>query len=256
MCNNIICFLKSDFFIGVIASLLASIVYVFIVDKTIIAIRKCFVNKKWKKIIGFNLSNKNKLFLILPELNLRDDVINSNSNDSGYPFKDINDNHICSNGLTSKNDFLSAKYIQDEISNLISEYSTITTDKETFPITNISYLSFGGTNFYTKNVIESENYKLYDIISGGIRNKQSGEIYRNNNMFDYCVICKQISRDSNVIQILVFGLGETGTTAAGYYFAKNWKTISKRFNKNPFGILLRAKHGIVDSVEEIESIMT
>jgi hypothetical protein len=252
MYTQIICFFKSDFFIGVIASLLASIVYVFVIDKTISAVRKCFVNKKLKKIIGFNLSNKNKFFLILPELNLREDVINSNANDSGYPFKDINGNHIFSSGLTSKNDFLSAKYIQDKISYLISEYSIITTDKETFPVTNISYIAFGGTNFYTKNVIESENNKLYDIFSGGIRNKQSGEIYKSDNIFDYCVICKQIPSDSNVIQILAFGLGETGTTAAGYYFANNWKTISKRFNKNQFGILLRVKHGIVDSVKAIE----
>ena len=68
--TKIICFFKSDFFIGVIASLLASIVYVFVIDKTIIAVRKCFVNKKLKKIIGFNLSNKNKFFLILPSFPL------------------------------------------------------------------------------------------------------------------------------------------------------------------------------------------
>jgi hypothetical protein len=256
VCNYIICFFKSEFFQGVLSSILASIFYVFIIEQSVKLIKKQYLNRNLKKIIGFNISKENKLKLILPELHTRKDIIDSNAFEPNYPFKDISGNNICSSGITSKNDFIAAKFIQDSISNLISESSIIETDSDVYPNTNISYLSFGGTNFYTLDVFKSEDYKLYDVvISGAIRNKQSGKIFSSNELFDFCVICKYVVKNSNTIKILVFGLGETGTTAAGYYFAKNWRSISDRFNKNQFGILLKVKHGIVDSVEEIESII-
>ena len=238
-----------SFINGIIGSVIASIIYVVIIENLIKYYKRKISNWKLKKIIGLNISINNKLHIIIPELSLSPNVTTNQ-----FPFQNIIGTNVMSSSLTSKNDFLAAKFIQDSISFSIQQGSTIVTDNEIYPNSNFSFISIGGTNYYSNYVFQLQNYNFYKIQNGAITNPITNTSFNINNTYDYFFISKFKHQNSQNIFILILGLGATGTTAGGYYFATKWKDLVKRFSDNSFGILFKVQHNIYDICEEIEYI--
>jgi len=84
----------------------------------------------------------------------------------------------------------------------------------------------------------------YRADAENIYDNTTGEIVEREDGYGYGIILKALNRfkteGTQGIGILIGGFGVLGTAAASYYFKENFGRLGKQFNRNFFGIVVRA----------------
>jgi len=168
-----------------------------------------------------------------------------------------NDAHIRTSKLIAYKDTTSLKYLLDIISATLSDKSLIITDEDLSNHLDLSFISFGGSSFYFNYILNETDNTFYSILDGGFVNKRDNtKRFVINNEFDYGLILKYKHINfPNRIWIVIAGLGESGTSGAGWYLSKYWEELSNTFQENPFGLIVQVKHGIDESAKQVDSLV-
>jgi hypothetical protein len=81
---------------------------------------------------------------------------------------------------------------------------------------------------------------------------KDGTVIQGEQRYDKGLVMKLDNPHLNGHALIVCeGLGEWGTSASAWFLAYNWRTLSKRFGKNPFLICLSVTRGTDESAREI-----
>lgn len=242
---------------GMIGSLIAGFMTIAIIEGY--KYYKIFVkNKILKKIFGTYKTEN--LYMVVPALAVRPDVINllTNSNLQGntFPLIKYGGAIIKSSKLLGYADVVSLKYVLNIVTNALGSNSVVMTDEDLQNKLDISFISFGGSSFYCTYVLNQANNQFYNFIDNSIVNAQNPNIsFRIDHKYDYGFIIKYRHVNfPNRTWILIAGLGESGTRGAGWYLSTHWEQLSKDFNNNTFGLVVRVNHGIDNSAIEVDRI--
>ena len=121
----------------------------------------------------------------------------------------------------------------------------------------MSFISFGGSNYYCSYVINEPDNKYYFFQGDYIVSKlNSAKKFKNGDGIDYGFVIKyKNTRFPNQTWIVIAGLGETGTSGAGWYLANYWEKLSDLFGEKPFGIVIKVKDGVDESADMVDQIM-
>ena len=118
-----------------------------------------------------------------------------------------------------------------------------------------------GSNEISRNFFESLEHSInfeYTATTFGtsIRNKRNNQQYTASNQDDFSIILKTINPNNNQKDIIIFaGLGPVGTKGAGYFFYRDWRTISNRSQyrtRNNYIILLQVNQNDYTRLSEID----
>ncbi len=241
---------------GIIGSLIASALTIIIVESYKYW-RLYIFNLKFNKLFG--TCNNEKINLVLPALSVRSDVLSllksSTLQDNQHPLVKHGGNFISSSKLLAYADSVALKYILDIVSKALGTKSIIITDEDLRNQLDLSFVAFGGTNFYSSYVLGQTNNRFYNFNGNVIVSKQNlNSSFQINPTYDYGIILKYRHENfPNRTWIIIAGLGESGTRGASWFLSKNWRQISNRFNKNEFGLVVRVNHGIDNSAIEVHS---
>ena len=241
---------------GIIGSLVAGFLTIGILEFYKYC-RLYLFNLKFKKLFGTN--NEEKINLVLPALSVRQDVLNhlqtSNLEGNQYPLEKYGGSFIKSSKLLAYADTNALKYILEIVSKVFGTKSKIVTDEDLQNRLDLSFVAFGGSNFYCSYVLGQPNNRFYNFNGSSIISKTNSNLsFQINQTYDYGMILKY--RHINFPDktwIIVAGLGESGTRGASWFLSKNWKGISDRFNEKEFGLVVRVEHGIDNSAIEVHS---
>jgi hypothetical protein len=241
---------------GIIGSLIAGFLTIGIVEYYKYW-RLYLFNLKFKKLFG--TYDEEKINLVLPALSVRQDVLNllqtSNLQDNQFPLLKYGGSFIKSSKLLSYADTIALKYILEIVSKVFGTKSKIVTDEDLQNKLDISFVAFGGSNFYCSYILAQTNNRFYNFNGNSIISKTNlNSSFQINQTYDYGLILKY--RHINFPEktwIIVAGLGESGTRGASWFLSKNWKEISDRFNEKEFGLVVRVDHGIDNSAIEVHS---
>lgn len=216
-------------------------------------------HRKFKKIFG--IYDKDKLHLVLPKIEVRKDIIdylrNTNFVNCEFPLSKSGGINIKSSKLLPYSDTISLKYLIDIIASRLGSKSLITVDEDLSKHLDLSFISFGGTSFYCSLVLQEPENKYYyfdntDIVS----KKDNSTRFKMTNEFDYGFIIKYKPVDfPGRIWIVIAGLGESGTSGAGWYLSRHWEELSNLFQNKAFGIVVKVKHGIDESAIKVDQIL-
>ena len=242
---------------GIIGSFLASFLTLGTIE-LFSHYRQRIRNSKFKAVFGFY--DKDKLNLVLPELRLRQEVIQylqeSDINDAHFPLIKTGSGHVRTSRLLAYNDMTSLKYVLDIISSTLGYKSVIKTDEQLSNSLDISFISFGGTNFYCSLILNQPDNNFYFIRDSEIISKKDpAKRFKIDNEFDYGFIIKYKHKNfPERTWIIIAGIGESGTSGAGWYLSAYWKEISDTFKDNAFGVLVKVKHGVDESAIKVDQI--
>jgi hypothetical protein len=239
---------------GIIASIIASL-FMILINLLYRFWKDYRRNKKFKNIFG-NLINE-KLYLVLPSLSLRADVeqflANNQKENMSFPLINSSGNYIRLSKLIALADTVALKYILDLSSKILGNKSIILTDSELDKKLDISFVSFGGSSFYSAYVLAQSDNQFYSIDFNSIISIQDPSTkFSLDHTYDYGFIIKYKHVNfPNKTWIIIAGIGESGTRGASYFLYQNWKTLARDFKNNCFGIVVRVNHGIDHSAIEV-----
>jgi hypothetical protein len=242
---------------GIIGSLIAGFLTIIIIE----GFKYYKINLQHKKFIKvFGTYDRDSLNLVLPALQVRPDVINllQNSNLQGnqFPLLKYGGALIKSSKLLGYADIVSLKYVLNIITANLGSKSVVMTDEDLQNHLDISFVSFGGSSFYCTYVINQANNRFYTFNGNTIVRKLDPNIFfQIDPTYDYGFIIKYRHENfPNKTWIIIAGLGESGTRGAGWFLSTHWKQLSKDFNGNTFGLVVRVNHGIDNSAIEVDRI--
>jgi len=162
-----------------------------------------------------------------------------------------------SSKLIAYADTASLKYLLERISNTLGDISTIITDEDLSKHLDLSFISFGGSNFYCSAVINHPDNKYYYFDGDTIVSKSdNSKRFINGDGYDYGLIIKYKHPSFTTrTWIVIAGIGETGTSGAGWYLATHWEELSKLIGEKPFGIVVKVNNGVDESAEKVDQIV-
>lgn len=252
-------FFENTFCIGLIASLIASFLTIAIMNIWKYYKRK-ISNWKFKKIFG--TYEEEKLFLVLPELKIRPDLMdylkNNKFHDYSFPFINSNKSYISTSKILPYNDTTALKYLLDIISSKLGNKSLITTDEELSKKLDLSFISFGGSTFYSSHVLSDSDNIFYKVENNSsiVSIKDTEKRFVRDKDFDYGLIIKYKHNNfPDRVWIVISGIGESGTSGAGWYLSKRWAELSDEYHNKAFGLVVKVKHGIDESTIKVDSIV-
>jgi hypothetical protein len=257
MCRPVSIF-ENPYLSGVIGSFIASFLTIGVLEFYKYYKRK-IQHSKFRKIFGSYSSDK--LNLVLPTLRVRQDIIDRlkilNFPDSDFPLIRLGGAHIRTSKLLAFSDTTSLKYLLDIISGTLGDKSLVTTDEDLSNHLDLSFISFGGTSFYCSYILNEPENKYYNFDGNDIVSKSDmSKRFTNGNGFDYGFIIKyKHANFPKRIWIVIAGLGDTGTSGAGWYLARHWEELSDLFQENAFGIVIKVKNGVDESAIKVDQII-
>ena len=131
----------------------------------------------------------------------------------------------------------------------------ITDDADVDSKMEISFISVGGQNFKTYDLITHKNNVFLKFGPGGktIQAKASGKtVIQEESGFDYGIIIKINPSDSpKRTWICCAGIGSWGTSGAAWWLAHNWKKVYKEARGKPFAYITKTRVGSDDSTEHL-----
>jgi hypothetical protein len=254
MCDNSI--FQNSYVSGIIGSFLAS--FLFLGTLEAYKFYKLKIRQsKFKKIFG--TYDNDKLNLVLPVFCVRPDVLNelkkTNIQLPEFPLITQSRKAIRSSKLFAKKDYSSLKYLLDIIAVTLGDKSVIVSDEDLSSQLDLSFISFGGSSFYFDFVLKDSDNTFYDIENNlfFVNKRDATKKFTGTADFDYGLILKyKHGNFPNRTWIVIAGLGETGTSGAGWYLSKNWAKLADTVKDKPFGIIIQVKHGVDESAKQVD----
>lgn len=253
MCETSI--FENSYVSGIIGSFLASFLTIFTL-KFFDFYRQKIKHAKFKKIFGSY--ENDKLNLVLPVFTVRHDVLNTLKSARipapEFPLRKYTGDYIRTSKLLAQNDNTALKYLQFIISSTLGDKSVIMTDEDLSAQLDISFISFGGSSFYFKFVLDDADNNFYELNNNHFINKRDKtKSYTSNNEFDFGLILKykHINFPTRT-WIIIAGLSETGTSGAGWYLFKHWEKLSETVGEKPFALIIQVKHGVDESARQVD----
>jgi hypothetical protein len=241
-------FLLNPYTSGIIGSLIAGFLSIGIIE-IYRYIKLKILHRKFNKIFGHYKTEK--IHLVLPSLQVRSDV----QKQFEFPLIKYGGSYIRSSKLLAYADTVSLKYLIDLISKILGSKSIISTDEDLKNELNLSFISFGGSNFYCTYVLSQSENKFYSINGNKIINNQTFAEFENDGIYDYGFVIKYKHQNfPKKTWIIIAGLGETGTRGAAWYLATNWKKIAEKYRDNTFGLVVKVNTGIDGSAILVDEI--
>lgn len=169
--------ISNPFIEGIIASIIAS-VFVYLFQFTTNKINHFFVNKRFKNIFGH--LNKHPIYLVIPELKIRNDILdlvkNSFLPDLDHFYNNQEGNNISSERIFPFTDTKSLIYILGIIAKNSNFHSyKVQSSNELNNKLDISFISFGGSTFYSKYLLNDEINSYFNIKNNSIEVKGKEE---------------------------------------------------------------------------------
>ena len=129
----------------------------------------------------------------------------------------------------------------------------IKSDIETDDMMDISFISIGGLNNH-KSIDILDNHRntfiTFDNSVNIVSVRSGNTLIQAQSIFDYgCIIKINPTHNPNRTWLCCAGIGEWGTSGAGWWLSKYWKRISKQAGNRPFAIITRTRVGSDDSTE-------
>jgi len=254
MCETISIF-QNPYVSGIIGSFIASFLTIGVLE-IYRSYNKKIRNSSFKKLFG--TYSETKLNLILPELSVRPEIPGLLKNirfpQPDYPLVKMGGGFVGTSKLLAYYDTISMKYLLDLISSTIGNNSIITSDEQLSKHLDLSFISFGGTSFYCLYILNQRDNNYYHFEGSEIVSKKDPtKRYAIDKDHDYGLIIKYKHESfPNRTWIIIAGIGETGTSGAGWYLARHWKNIAIIYKDNPFGIIVKVKHGIDESAISVD----
>lgn len=217
--------------------------------------KRVLVKRRFKAIFS---KKDTRLNLVVPGYSVRSEYIDlakiNNLSHPEYPLIKQSDNFYSSSKLIGNTDVKSLKYLSDEISNRLNYSPQLWLDDDLAKSLDLDFIAFGGSNFYCKQMIRSDENAFFSLGDSSIKSKISGEDFRSDDQFDYGIIIKlKYPNFPDRIWIAIVGIGESGTSGSGWYLSKFWKKIQREAGSSEFAILIKVQHGIDHSARVVES---
>lgn len=217
--------------------------------------KRVLVKRRFKAIFS---KKDTRLNLIVPGYSVRPDYIvlarNNNVIHSEYPLYKQSNDFYSSSKLIGNSDVKSLKYLSDEISNRLNYSPQLRLDDDLARSLDLDFIAFGGSNFYCKQMISSNENSFFTFGESSIKSKISGNDFRSDYQYDYGIIIKlKYYNFPDRIWIAIVGIGESGTSGSGWYLSKFWKKIQSEAGSSEFAILIKVQHGIDHSAHVVES---
>lgn len=243
--NNL---LLNPYISGIIGSLIAGFLSIGIIEIYRYTKLK-ILHRKFNKIFGYYKNEK--IYLVLPSLQVRPEV----QMQYGYPLMKYGGAQIRISKLLAYADTVSLKYLIDLISKILGSKSIISTDEDLKNELNLSFISFGGSNFYCTYVLSQSDNKFYSFNGNKIINNQTSKEFKNDGVYDYGFVIKYKHQNfPKKTWLIIAGLGETGTRGAAWYLATNWRKLAEKYNDKTFGLVVKVNTGIDGSAILVDEI--
>jgi hypothetical protein len=223
---------------GIIGSLIAGFLSIGIIE-TYRYFKIKIQHRKFNKIFGYYKTEK--LYLVLPSLQIRSEI----QTQYGYPLMKYGGAYIRSSKLLAYADAVSLKYLIDLVSKIVGSKSIISTDEDLKNELDLSFISFGGSNFYCTYILSQSDNKFYSFDGNKIINNQTSKEFEDDGVNDYGFVIKYKHINfPKKTWIIIAGLGETGTRGAAWFLATNWKKLAEKYSDNSFGFVVKVTPGI------------
>lgn len=152
----------------------------------------------------------------------------------------------------------SINYLSETFGSVFNNAPKLCSDEEIEEKLDISFCAVGGlNNLKTTDLLQSKENVFYEFDATGpelaiASKKDKTKKFSIDGAYDFAFIIKIIPKNfPNRVWIAVAGLGESGTTGAAWFLAKNWKKMPK--NKS-FGMIIKVRVGQDESAEIVETV--
>jgi hypothetical protein len=218
-------------------------------------IRKQCIKRRYKKIFGEDINT----FTIVYSNFTLPNVYDAIGNLLIFPYVKGGRNFNMTSPI-SLADVKAAQYLSDAFYNRTSRSPAVIPDTSVVTKLDFSYCSVGGMgNDKTNDVLNAANNRFFNFLITpgiqGIERLTDHFVHHPPPNHDIGLIIRLTnSLFPNRIQICVAGLGEDGTSGAGWFLAMKWKELLKQSDGKDFGAVLDVRAGIDESAKIIDFI--
>ncbi|MDX9907046.1 MAG: hypothetical protein RBS55_10710 [Bacteroidales bacterium] len=239
---------------GIIGSVIAGFLTLGIIHLFNYLKRECW---KYKLKAIFGQQDKFPMKMNLHVFRIRKDVTTFlqtyNFPNADFPLLKSDGTHVRSEKLIGNCDTKALKYLSDLLANKMNSKPELIIDEDLSKKLDLSFIAFGGSNFYCNHILSEIKNPFYDSDNKSITNKQNKNSFTINNDVDFGLIIKYIPPSfPEKIWIIIYGIGETGTSGAAWYLSTHWREFYKEFKNQEFGVVIKVKHGVDESAEIVD----
>ena len=147
----------------------------------------------------------------------------------------------------------SVGYLLHEFGKRIKNMPSLCSHSETAQKMDISFVSIGGGNYKTNDLLKDPSNIFLDYRHPVIIDKSSSkELVRNKDKYDYGFIIKISPKNHPTRRwICCFGIGEWACSGSAYYLANNWQKIQSIVGDRPFAYITKTEYGKDDSTSTV-----
>ncbi len=155
----------------------------------------------------------------------------------------------------SRAELRATKYLTEAIVAGIGEMPSLRTDYELKEPLNISFVSFGGSNYKSEDALRNAGNQFVHCEKWEDTCDKDGRKVleeRPSEMFDYGLILKiHPTQRPHRTWFVCAGIGEWGTSGAANYLAHRWRKIYEDAKRKEFAIIVRVEKTKDESAERI-----